>query len=231
MPAKYSASLAASGPSWAPNSGNLSSSLSLSCMPPRAESGGPGQPLCKPSGFWWSPGNTPLLVHAYACARRLARGCVRWVRAAARFLTPTREKWLSPAWVVYVSAESPAHVVRGFLLGRMLEDLPGLAVLDEPTAVEEDGAVGHPVGLRQVVRNDDDGDLRRQLLDQILDGLGGHRVERRGRLVEQQHVGTDRQRPGQAEQLLLAAGQPERGVLEAVRDRIPESDLGQALVS
>src|SRR5215467_2572151 len=146
MPATCSVSLAATVPSWAPNSGNLSSSLSLSCMPPRAESGGPWQPLCKPSGFWWSPGNTPLLVHAYACARRLARGCVRWARAAARFLTPTREKWLSPAWVVYGSAESPAHVMGGFLFGRVLEHLPRIAVFNHATAVQEDRPVGHAAG-------------------------------------------------------------------------------------
>ncbi len=69
-----------------------------------------------------------------------------------------------------------------------------------------------------------------RLLDQFLDRLGGHRVERRGRLVKQQHIRTDRQRPGQAEQLLLSAGQPERRVLEPVAHRVPQADLGQPLL-
>ena len=69
-----------------------------------------------------------------------------------------------------------------------------------------------------------------QPLDQRLDGLGGDRVQRGGRLVEQQHVRADGQRPGQAEQLLLAAGQPERGILQAVADRAPEPDLGEPLL-
>ena len=42
--------------------------------------------------------------------------------------------------------------------------------------------------------------------------------------------GLDGQRPGQAQQLLLAAGQPERGVLEPGGDRVPQPHLGQPLL-
>ena len=43
------------------------------------------------------------------------------------------------------------------------------------------------------------------------------RVERRARLVEQQHLGVGGQRAGDAQPLLLAAGEPQRRVVEVVR--------------
>ena len=57
---------------------------------------------------------------------------------------------------------------------------------------------------------------------------GRDRVERRGRLVEQQHVGLDRDRAGDAEALLLAAGEAEGAVLEPVLDLVPERRSAQA---
>ena len=70
--------------------------------------------------------------------------------------------------------------------------------------------VAHPRRLLHVVRHDDDRVLRLDLLHQILDASGGDRVERRARLVHQDHVGLDGDGPGDAEPLLLAAGQAER---------------------
>ena len=51
---------------------------------------------------------------------------------------------------------------------------------------------------------------------------GRDRVERRGRLVHQDHVGLDGDRAGDAEPLLLAAGEAEGVVLEPVLDLVPE---------
>jgi hypothetical protein len=63
--------------------------------------------------------------------------------------------------------------------------------------------------------------------DERLDRLSGVWIKRGRRLVQQQYLGLDRKGSGQAEQLLLTAGKPERRVLEPVADGIPETDLGQ----
>jgi hypothetical protein len=48
-----------------------------------------------------------------------------------------------------------------------------------------------------------------QVLHQLLDLGGGDRVEGRAGLVEEDHLGLDRDRPSDAEALLLAAGEVE----------------------
>ena len=55
-------------------------------------------------------------------------------------------------------------------------------------------------------------------------GLG---VERRERLVEQQHAGVARQRPGQRDALALAAGQRARALVGQVVDAHPRQQLGR----
>ena len=61
-----------------------------------------------------------------------------------------------------------------------------------------------------------------ELEHQVLDPAGGDRVERRARLVHQDHVGLDGERAGDAEALLLAAGHAEGVRLEAVLDLVPQ---------
>ena len=51
-----------------------------------------------------------------------------------------------------------------------------------------------------------------QLVDQLLDPGGGDRVERRARLVHQDDFRVDRDRAGDAQPLLLAAGEPGAGL-------------------
>ena len=89
--------------------------------------------------------------------------------------------------------------------------------------VEEHRVVRDPHGLAQVVGDHDQGQRGRQGLEQCLDRLGRERVERRRRLVEQEHLGSDGQGAGQAEQLLLAAREPEGRVVEAVLDGVPQA--------
>jgi hypothetical protein len=57
------------------------------------------------------------------------------------------------------------------------------------------------------VGDDDDGELGAQLLDQLLDLAGRDRVEGRGRFVEQDELGLLGDGAGDAEALLLTAGQ------------------------
>ena len=68
-------------------------------------------------------------------------------------------------------------------------------------------------------------------MHQIFDPAGRDRVERRARFVHQQHVRVGRQRAGDAEPLLLAAGHPESVVLEAVLDVVPKRSAAQRLLN
>ena len=69
-----------------------------------------------------------------------------------------------------------------------------------------------------------------QLGDGLLDPAGRGRVERRARLVHQQDLGPDGQRPGDAQPLLLAAGQRAARPVEPVLDLVPQPGLRQAVL-
>ena len=82
------------------------------------------------------------------------------------------------------------------------------AVGHQPAVVDDDDAVGEPLGLVEVVGGEQHGDaVVAQLGDDLADDLAPGRVDARGRLVEERHLGPadEREREGQA--LLLAAGQ------------------------
>ena len=62
--------------------------------------------------------------------------------------------------------------------------------------------------------------------DRLLDDPGGHRVEGRAGLVHEQHVGLDREGPGDAQPLLLTAGERAARV-EAGLDLFPQARASQ----
>src|SRR4051794_24451195 len=132
-----------------------------------------------------------------------------------------------------VSAEPAADVVLGLLLGRVGEDLVGRADLDQVprlarrVKVEEGGDVAGPRRLLHVVSDDDDRVAVLQLGDQVLDRQGGERVQGRTGLVHQQDLRLDRDRAGDAEPLLLAAGEARAGLVEPVLDLLPEVRAAQ----
>ena len=88
--------------------------------------------------------------------------------------------------------------------------------------VEERGRVRDARRLLQVVRDDDDRQLALQLVQQLFDLLRRDRIERARRLVEQQHFRLVRQRPRDAQPLLLAARQPERALAQPVLHFVPQ---------
>ena len=94
--------------------------------------------------------------------------------------------------------------------------------LDQLAAKEERRLVGDARGLLHVVRHDDDGDVGAQLVDELLDFLRADRIERRSRLVEQEHLRIGRQRACDAEALLLAAGKSRRARLQSIPHLVPE---------
>ena len=93
---------------------------------------------------------------------------------------------------------------------------------------EERGDVRDARRLLHVVRHDDDRVVRLELVDQLLDALRGDRIERRRRLVHQQDLRLDGQRAGDAQPLLLAAGERQRRGVQPVLDLVPERRRLQA---
>jgi hypothetical protein len=59
--------------------------------------------------------------------------------------------------------------------------------------------------------------------DQLLDHHRRLRIQGRARLVHQHHLGLDRQRAGDAQPLLLAAGETQRRAVEVVGDLVPQA--------
>src|SRR6266516_4649727 len=122
-------------------------------------------------------------------------------------------------------AEAAGDVVLGALVRGPCEDRGVLVVVDEDAAAlvavladldaEERGHVCDARRLLHVVRDDHDRVLALQVVEQVLDARGGDRVEGGGRLVHQDHVWLDREGAGDAEPLLLTAGEAERALLQA----------------
>ena len=72
------------------------------------------------------------------------------------------------------------------------------------------------------MRDDDDGVRLFELERQLFDAPGGDRVERARRLVHQQHLRLSGQRAGDAQSLLLSAGETERALFELVLRLVPD---------
>src|SRR6185437_3610944 len=94
--------------------------------------------------------------------------------------------------------------------------------LDQLAEIHERRVVRAARRLLHVVRDDGDAVIGFELGDQFFDSLGRDRVERGGRLVEQQYFRLDRDRTGDAQALLLAARQAEPALPQLVLDLDPQ---------
>ena len=79
------------------------------------------------------------------------------------------------------------------------------------------------------MRDDDDRVLLLELHGQLLDLRRGDRIERACGLVHEQHLGLDRECAGDAQSLLLAAGETERVFAQAVFHLVPDGRAAQRL--
>ena len=103
---------------------------------------------------------------------------------------------------------------------RIAEELGRGSKLDQPAGAHHGDAIGEVVHHRQVVRDEDVGEVERlaQVEEQV-QHLRLHRdVERRDRFIQQQQFRAQRERPRDADPLALAAG-------EAVRVAAQEPDI------
>src|SRR3954452_17646603 len=135
--------------------------------------------------------------------------------------------WMSASAMPRSSAEPAGDVVLGHLLARLGEHLVGPAELDQVAEMKEGGLLRDPRRLLHVVGHDHDREARAQLVDELLDMGGGDRVERRAGLVHQDYLGADRDGPGDAQALLLAARQAVARLLEPLGDLVPEPGSAQ----
>ena len=90
--------------------------------------------------------------------------------------------------------------------------------------------VGHPSGLEHVVGYKHYRDIPGQAGDELLDLGRGNGVESRAGLVHEEHLGLDRQRPGDAQALLLAARQLQGRLAQPVLHQVPEGGLAKSLL-
>src|SRR5712672_2215741 len=130
----------------------------------------------------------------------------------------------------FSSAEPAGDVVLGTSVARRGEKLAGLVEFDQLPQIHEGGLVRDARRLLHVMGDDGDGVVLRQFLDQFLDLGGRDRIERRARLVEQDHLGPHRDRAGDAKPLLLAAGQAQAGGVQLVLDLVPQRAAAQRLL-
>src|SRR5215469_6966640 len=142
--------------------------------------------------------------------RMLLAICSSTLAPMARSFSRTRRRSDSKALSVCDALALPelaGDIVLRPSLARVGEDLRGGADLDELAQIEEGRVVRDTGCLLHGVGHDDDRVPLLQLVDQLFDLRSGDGVERRSGLVHQQHLRLDRQGAGDAEALLLAAGE------------------------
>src|SRR5215216_3728513 len=126
-------------------------------------------------------------------------------------------------------AKPAGDVVLGASIARRGENLAGFAELDQLAQVHERGLVGDTRSLLHVVGDDRDGVVLGKLLDQLLHLGSRDRVQRRARLVEQDHLGPHGDGSRNAQPLLLAAGQAQARGVQLVLDLVPQRATTQRL--
>jgi len=123
--------------------------------------------------------------------------------------------------------KSPGNVVFRFLAFGVGEHRAGIAEFDQITEVHVGGEVGDARGLLHVVGDDDDGKFFLQFVYQFFDVRGGNRIQCGSRLIEQEHLRLDGDGAGDAQTLLLPAGQASAALFQLVLHFHPQRGLFQ----
>src|SRR5689334_25259445 len=162
---------------------------------------------------------------------RLTTASIAWSRAALvsssveRVTCSSSSSW---SWksvrMSEVGLPKPAGdiVLRPFV-ARVREDLVRGSKFDKFPVEHECGVVRDPGGLLHVVGDDRDRVARLELADQLLDTERSLRIERRTGLIHEDHLGLDRDRPGDAQALLLASRERRAGTVQAVFHFLPQA--------
>ena len=112
----------------------------------------------------------------------------------------------------------------------MGEEGDGVVVFDEFAEVKEGGEVGDAFGLLHVVSDDYDGELLFELGHEFLDFEGGDGVEGCAGFVHEEDLRAIGDGAGDAEALLLTAGEAEGAFMKFVFNLVPEGGLAEGLL-
>ena len=107
----------------------------------------------------------------------------------------------------------------------IFDEVPGARFVDH----HHGGEIRDARRLLHVVGDDDDGVILFEFLHQFLDLEGGDRVEGGGGFVHQDDFRLDRQGTGDAQALLLPAGEGQAGLVEFILHLIPQGGRLQAV--
>src|SRR5271166_5057912 len=125
------------------------------------------------------------------------------------------------------SAEPAGDVFLGALLLRRGKELRRRRALHHFPQIKECHLIGAAGGLLHVVGDDGDGEVILQLVDQLLDLQRADRIQRAGRLIQQDHLRPHRDGPRDAQALLLPARQAHGGAVQPILHLTPERGAGQ----
>src|SRR5262249_16786635 len=104
------------------------------------------------------------------------------------------------------------------------------AKFDQSTEVHESGVVRYPASLLHIVRYRHDRIFSFQFVDQFLDLGGGDGIERRTRLIHQNHIGLHGQRSRYTKPLLLASGKTWPRLVQIIFHLVPKSGHAKRLL-
>ena len=120
-----------------------------------------------------------------------------------------------------------ANIILCFLLLGLREQLLGIAVFDQLTQQEESRLIRNTDRLLHVMGHNNDCIFLLQLHRQLLYLGGRNGIQRAGRFIHQQHIRLHRQRPRNAQPLLLPAGKPQGILPQAVFYLVPYGGIPQ----
>src|SRR5256886_11903918 len=148
-------------------------------------------------------------------------------RRVSRSLSYCLERCSVPI-ALLLSAEPAGDVVFRFFLLRLDENLVGHAEFHHLSEIHIRRVVRNARRLLPVVSDDHDRIVVLQLVHELLDAARRDRVESRGRLVQEQHLGLDGDPARNAQPLLLAAREAGAALPQLVLHFVPERRFSQS---
>src|SRR6056297_619700 len=185
-----------------------------------------------------SSANSSSRVSSERAASAMARSTMppifmicAWMVSRSRSKDETICCWSDIGMIlILASADAPGDVAFGALILGVGENGPGVAVFDKVAEMEERGLLADAGGLLHRVRDDHNGIVLAQFVDQFLDLRGGDRTERRTGFIHQQDLGGGCHGAGDAQALLLAARKAGARLFEPVLGLIPQCGAAQRLL-
>src|SRR5437868_6571936 len=167
--------------------------------------------------------------------QRIASSIAAWANAPMLTISPrsSPKSWsnaLSVCPCVCCMVKLRSAVAAGDIILRALDmrvrkNLRSLARLDEFAEVEEGSMLRDACCLLHIVSHDHNREALLEFVNQLFDFGRRDRIQCRRRLIEKHDLGLHRESAGNAQPLLLPAGEGQRAGVELVFDLIPQRGL------